>query len=182
MKFKKIKSLLIVITAFYSFAIAQNDTIRNATTNDMFRFYAKEHIGKKIEKFHLVAQNNLEINSNELRNIPVLFLFWDLNVCNECKAEIEITDSLYRLCLSKDIKFVSLIPNSQIELFEFQQKNAINFPIVASASKFASFYGGLLGSPRLYFIDKEHIVKNIIVEATFEETYLKAKSIISSIE
>lgn len=156
---------------FFTFLTVEGMTqeIRIESHDDMLSLYKTEQLGKKIEPFSFVDKNGQEVSSIELRNTPMLMFFWNTQICDDCTKQVEEVSNLYLSCLAKDIQLLTFVPNDPIELYTFEQKNtSVGFPIVPNAVDFSTRFGGLLGYPRMYLINKNHQIADIITAPTIE--------------
>lgn len=176
------KALLLYLPFIFfilNIRIANSQEILISSPNDMLNLYKAEQIGTKINDFSFLDKNGEAVNSLEIDS-PILLFFWDLNICDDCNQQIEEVDNLYVSCLSKNVKLLTFIPNDVTSLSNFEQNvKKVDFPVIANTSDFSTPKGGLLGYPRMYLLNKEHIIIDIIAEPTIE---LCSKAAIAKID
>ncbi len=100
----------------------------------------------------------------------VLMWFWN-NDCIKCKEQI---GALNRLAAKypKDLQIVSFSNNTKQEVLDYRASTTIDFPVVANSKTLSEGpYGGDLGQPKFFMLDKNGMIKWVIPEVEMKNNF-----------
>lgn len=107
--------------------------------------------------------NGKEHSIMNMRGKNVFLWFWNLD-CPKCLEQIDDFNLLAQN-YPDDLVILTFSDNSKEEMRAFAESRPIDFPIIPKSKTLADGpYGGDLGYPRLFIIDKSGIVKYVIPE------------------
>lgn len=137
---------------------------RSPSVQDLVRSYE----GFPVIPFIAMDMNGNEQNLASLSGEKVTVLyFWNLD-CKKCKEEIS-TLNLLKQNFKKELDIISLADDTKKEVFDYSQKNPIDFPIIPNSKMLAEGpYGGDLGYPRLFIIDDYGLIRWVFAQESFD--------------
>ena len=93
----------------------------------------------------------------------MLLWFWN-NDCQKCVGQIDALNKLTEK-YPNDLKIISFSDNTKQEVLQFMENTKIIFPVIASSRTLSDGpYGGDLGYPKFFMLDKEGNTKWVIPE------------------
>ena len=118
-----------------------------------------------------------QVTLSELRGKVVLVNLW-ASWCPPCRAEMPAIEQVYRSY--KDLGLVVLGVNttnqdSESAAASFVQEMGLSFPIPLDRSGAVSASYNLRGLPSCYFIDRQGIIRSVIVGGPMSETLIQSK-------
>lgn len=100
----------------------------------------------------------------------VLMWFWN-NDCVKCRAQI---GELNRLAAKypNDLQIVSFSDNTKQEVLDYRATTPIEFPVIANSKTLSDGpYGGDLGHPKFFMLDKNGVIKWVIPEVEMKSNF-----------
>ena len=127
--------------------------------------------------FSLELLGGGQVTLSELRGKVVLVNLW-ASWCLPCRAEMPAIERVYRSY--KDLGLVVLGVNttnqdSESAAASFVQEMGLSFPIPLDRSGAVSASYNLRGLPSSYFIDRQGIIRSVIVGGPMSETLIQSK-------
>ena len=116
-----------------------------------------------------------DVNGNEqaifnMTGKTVLLWFWNQD-CIKCKEHIADLNQLAAK-YPKDLQIVSFSDNTKEEVLQFLETTPVDFPVIANSKTLADGpYGGDLGYPKYFVLDKNGIVKWAIPEIEMKNNF-----------
>lgn len=105
--------------------------------------------------FSLVDLAGKKLSLSDYRGQVVLLDFW-ATWCDPCKEEIPHFVELQDRYGSRGLQVIGVsMDDDQEPVREFEQQFKMNYPVVMGSAELASQYGGILGLPVAYMIDRE---------------------------
>ena len=93
----------------------------------------------------------------------VMMWFWN-NDCPNCFEQIDAFNKLTQK-YPDDLAFISFSNNTKEEILEFVKTRPVEFPIIPNSEMLSEGpYGGDLGYPKIFIIDKKGMVKWVVPE------------------
>ena len=123
-----------------------------------------ESARKPAPDFSVKTLDGAALKLSTLKGKVVLLDFW-ATWCPPCRAEIPHFKELYTQYKGKGLEVIGLALDEQGEsaVRPFAQQNGINYPLAAGTQALAQAYGGILGIPTTFLIDKQgRIAKKFI--------------------
>ncbi len=114
--------------------------------------------------------NGVEQSLMAMKGKTVLLWFWN-NDCQKCHSQI---DALNRLQAKypENLEIVSFSDNTKEEVKAFTTTTAVDFPIIANSKVLAEGpYGGDLGYPKFFLLDKQGEIKWAIPEVEMKNNF-----------
>lgn len=106
-----------------------------------------------------------EVNINSFKGKTVLIWFWNLK-CDKCLNSVSTLNTLQSEF--PDLKIISFADESSEELRTYRESNPIEFDVVGNSRMLAEGpYSGELGYPKMFFVDKEGIIKWVFPSKDF---------------
>ena len=100
----------------------------------------------------------------------VLLWFWNMD-CNKCKdqiADLNLLAGKY----PKDLQIVSFSDNTKEEVLKFMETTTVEFPVIANSKTLSDGpYGGDLGYPKYFVLDKNGLIKWVIPEVEMKNNF-----------
>lgn len=110
------------------------------------------------------------LNTANLRGQVVVVNFWAA-WCTPCAGEVPRFIALQEKYRNQGLQIIGVsIDDSDSELRDFYRRYAINYPVVAGSQAIAQAYGGILGLPTTFIIDRDgHIGQKLTGSTDFAE-------------
>ena len=139
----------------------------------------REMINKPAMNFMASDQNGHEIILSKLKGKGVILAFWSVNQ----EANSRLFGYLNSLVNEPQLEVISYGYEPRQELETYMLPKVVNFPVLAQGKFMGEVgYGHDLGVPRLFFIDHNGIIKDIIPSSAFIENQDLYPSILNIIE
>ena len=147
----------------------------SATTDGVPPPSARE--GFSAPDFSLELLGGGQVTLSELRGKVVLVNLW-ASWCPPCRAEMPAIERVYRSY--KDLGLVVLGVNttnqdSESAAASFVQEMGLSFPIPLDRSGAVSASYNLRGLPSSYFIDRQGIIRSVVVGGPMSEALIQSK-------
>ena len=102
---------------------------------------------------------NHRVNLAELRGHVVLLNFW-ATWCAPCQIEMPRFSAWQSKYRTEGLEIIGVSMDDDLALVEsLLRKGKVNYPIVMGDEKLGLLYGGVLGLPVTYLIDREGVVR-----------------------
>jgi thiol-disulfide isomerase/thioredoxin len=127
--------------------------------------------GKQAEPaFSLTDVDGKPLNLSDLKGKVVLLDFW-ATWCAPCKVEIPHFVEMQKKYGPQGLQIVGLsIDDDAKPVREFAQKMGMDYPVALADEKLTTQYGGILGLPVAFVIDKNgNIIKKFVGETKPED-------------
>ncbi len=163
--------LIIGLAIFLNSAIGQNHFLvelenRSPDVQAMVQAYE----GSPSIPFLANDVDGVEQSLFNMTGKTVLMWFWN-NDCIKCKEQIS---ELNRLAAKypKDLAIVSFSNNTKQEVLDFRTTTPIDFPVVANSKTLSDGpYGGDLGQPKFFMLDRKGMIKWVIPEVEMKNNF-----------
>ena len=121
--------------------------------------------------FSLTDTNGKPLNLADLKGKVVLLDFW-ATWCAPCKVEIPHFVEMQKKYGPQGLQIVGLsIDDDAKPVREFTQKMGMNYPVAMADEKLTTQYGGILGLPVAFMIDKNGNIVSKFVGETKPEVF-----------
>jgi peroxiredoxin len=131
-------------------------------------------IGKTVPGFSLTDITGAPITMAAFRGKVVLVDFW-ATWCVPCRVEIPHFIELQKKYASRGFTVIGISMDDTPEpVAPFAKKYGMNYPVVVGDAPLADKYGGILGLPVAFLIDRNGIVRERYDGITSAETFEKA--------
>ena len=161
----KLISLLFVLIFSVSMALSQEHylvELENRTPDVKSMVMAYE--GSNSIPFLAKDVNGVEQSLLSKTGKTVILWFWHQD-CQNCLKQIDALNLLVTT-YSKDLEVVSFSNNTKEEVLAFQQGTPMSFPVIPNSETLAEGpYGGDLGFPKFFILDKNAKIKWAIPES-----------------
>jgi len=131
-------------------------------------------IGSKAPNFELMGMDGEKVQLSDFAGKVVILDFW-ATWCPPCRAEIPDLVSLQKKYGEKGLVVVGLSLDAEGAgvVKPFAQEYHVNYPMLIANAKIASQFGGVIGIPTTFVLDRQgRIVKKFVGRMelkTFEE-------------
>jgi peroxiredoxin len=122
-------------------------------------------IGFKAPHFKLTSLDSQEINISDLKGTPVILNFW-ASWCPPCKAEMPAFQQAFEEYSGSTIQIIAVNATNQdslVDVARFVEEHDLSFPIALDKDGSASRDYSVHSLPTTYFIDKNGVIKDIII-------------------
>lgn len=122
-------------------------------------------IGFKAPDFRLTSLDSQEINFANLKGKPVILNFW-ASWCPPCKAEMPAFQQAFDEYPASTIQIIAVNATNQdslVDVARFVEELDLSFPIALDKDGSASRDYSVHSLPTTYFIDKNGVIKDIII-------------------
>lgn len=107
--------------------------------------------------------NGVEQSIFDMKGKTVLMWFWN-NDCVSCHNQIDDLNLLAQK-YPDDLQIISFSDNTKAEIEAFTATKPVSFPIIANSKTLSDGpYGGDLGYPKCFLLDKTSMIKWVIPE------------------
>ena len=127
--------------------------------------------------FTLETLNGEQISLSELRGKVVLVNFW-ASWCPPCRAEMPAIESVYRSYKGLGLEVLAVNTTNQDDVTAaaaFVQELGLSFPIPLDHAGAVSASYNLRGLPSSYFIDRQGIIRSVVVGGPMSEALVQSK-------
>jgi peroxiredoxin len=134
-------------------------------------------IGFAAPNFTLDTLDGGTLTLSALRGRPVMLIFW-ASWCLPCRTEMPAIERVYQRLEQQGLVIIGLNATSQdteAAARAFAQEYGLSFPIALDRDGSASAQYDLMGLPSTYFIDREGIVRDVIIGGPMSEGVMLAK-------
>jgi peroxiredoxin len=134
-------------------------------------------IGFAAPDFTLDTLDGGSITLSELRGRPVMLNFW-ASWCLPCRTEMPAIERVHQRLEEQGLVIIGLNATSQdteAAARAFAQEFGLTFPVALDRDGSASAQYELMGLPSTYFIDREGIVRDVIIGGPMSEGVMLAK-------
>lgn len=124
--------------------------------------------------FSLEALDGSQLTLSELRGHPVMLNLW-ASWCLPCRVEMPSIERVYRRHREEGLVVVGLnvtAQDSEAAARTFAEEFELSFPIVLDRDGAASARYELMGLPSTYFIDREGIIRQVIIGGPMSEAVM----------
>ncbi len=106
-----------------------------------------------------------QVSVLDQRDKVVLLWFWKLE-CEMCIQKISVLNRLQQEF--PNLKIISYAANTKAEMQTFAEQTALHFTVIPNAGMIAEGpYSGELGYPKMFFVDKQQIIKWVFPSKDF---------------
>lgn len=159
--------ILIILLAALIFAVYSSFKKDQATIS----------VGDTAPNFTLQQLDGSQVKLSDLRGKAVVLNFWG-SWCVPCKTEMPELEKQYQLNKNKSIVFAGVnIGESPITVKQFVDQVGVTFPIWLDQNREITRLYNIGPIPTTYFIDKDGIVKDVVIgqmnEAIIQEKVAK---------
>ncbi len=122
-------------------------------------------VGFLAPDFNLSSLDSQEIGLLDLKGKPVILNFW-ASWCPPCKAEMPAFEQAFQEYQATDLQIIAINAtdqDSQSDVSRFIQQHGITFPIPLDSTGSVSRDYLIHSLPTTYFIDKNGVIKEIII-------------------
>jgi len=100
----------------------------------------------------------------------VMLWFWNKD-CIKCLEQIDALNQLTDK-FPKDLQIVAFSDDSKEEVLALQETRPMNFPVIPNSRTLAQGpYGGDLGYPKIFILDKNAMIKWVLPEAEMKQNF-----------
>lgn len=131
-------------------------------------------VGTLAPEIDLPTMTGERIVLSQLVGKPVLINFW-ASWCGPCRAEFPVLVRKYKQYRDEGLVIIGVNTqdsNSDEGIRTFMQNTLVNFPIVRDRDERITRAYGIRGLPTSVFIDRQGIIREIIVGGPLEDAYL----------
>jgi peroxiredoxin len=131
----------------------------SAVTNAQFPIHRESLLNKKAPEFTLHDLSGASIDLASLRGKVVLLNFW-ATWCGPCEVEMPIFADWQRQYGPQGFQVIGISMDDDPALArKLVQKLKLNYPVAMGDEKLGELYGGVLGLPLSFLIDRNGIVR-----------------------
>ena len=142
-----------------SYNLEENIKIPDFTCETNFEFQQNNKNNEDILTFSLYKSSK-----------PVFINFW-ATWCGPCMGEMPDLQKLFnKYYKTIDFRFINCGANKK-ELYDFLKKNNYNLPLGFDEKNELAYFFNVKAIPMTILVNKDKIIKNIIVGARFEDQY-----------
>lgn len=167
--------LMMVVTILGTGWILQSRVPVTGTTNGGPLPSPRE--GFSAPDFTLDMLNGGQITLSDLRGKLVLVNFW-ASWCPPCRAEMPAIEKVYRSYQELGLEVLGVNTtdqDSQTAAASFVQENGLTFPILLDYTGAVSADYNLHGLPSSFFIDREGVIRSVVVGGPMSEALIQSK-------
>lgn len=114
--------------------------------------------------------NGVEQSLMAMKGKTVLLWFWN-NDCQKCHSQIDALNSL-KAKYADNLEIISFSDNTKEEIKVFTSTMPVNFPVIPNSKVLAEGpYGGDLGYPKFFLLDKQGMIKWAIPEVEMKSNF-----------
>lgn len=127
--------------------------------------------------FALDTLDGEQISLSELRGKVVLVNFW-ASWCPPCRAEMPAIESVYRSYKGLGLEVLAVNTTNQDDVTAaaaFVQELRLSFPIPLDHTGAVSASYNLRGLPSSYFIDRQGVIRSVVVGGPMSEALVQSK-------
>lgn len=158
---KTVTRLVILLVIFLGIGIA----LYNAFVKDKTVVKA----GGPAPNFILSTLQGSHVELSQLKGKGVLLNFWG-TWCPPCRAEMPNIEKAYQQYKNKGLAVVAVnIGESEVPVTSFKNQYKVTFPIAMDRKKEITQLYGIDPIPTTYFIDKNGLVRNIVIGGPMSE-------------
>lgn len=116
--------------------------------------HAEIKVGQPVPAFDTVLLDGKKFAAAELKDRPVLVVFW-ATWCPTCRKELPQLQKLYERHRGKGFEILALsIDAESIEVEEFWKDHDYRFPVAMRAPEHSAAFGVIKGPPTFFLIDR----------------------------
>lgn len=127
--------------------------------------------------FTLDALDGTKVTLSEMRGKIVIVNLW-ATWCPPCRAEMPALENAYKQYKDSDVVILGLnVTNqdSERDIPPFVKEFGLTFPILLDRDGSVSALYQLRGLPTTYFINREGIIRTVVVGGPMNETFIRSK-------
>ncbi|HJV45881.1 MAG TPA: thiol-disulfide oxidoreductase ResA [Bacillota bacterium] len=140
-----------------------------AIYNEFLKDKAAVKVGVAAPDFVLKTLDGDDFQLSKYRGKGVVLNFWG-SWCDPCKEEMPALEKTFQSFKDKGIVLVGVnIGESDVSIHSFKDRFGLNFPIAMDSKKEITLLYEIGPIPTTYFIDKDGIVKKVVIGGPMSE-------------
>jgi len=134
--------------------------------NAQFPIHRESPLNKKAPQFTLLDLTGARVDLASLHGKVVLLNFW-ATWCGPCEAEMPTFAEWQRQYGSRGFRVIGIsMDDDRGSALKLSAKLKLNYPSAMGDEKLGELYGGVLGLPLTYLIDRDGIVRAMFLGET----------------
>ena len=116
----------------------------------------------KAPDFALPSLKGDTVRLSDFQGKVVILDFW-ATWCNPCRQEIPGFIRIYSDYKDKGVVVIGVALDKPEKVKRFAEEYGMNYPVVIGDREVARKYGGIMGIPTTFILDKEHRIRKKVV-------------------
>lgn len=160
---KNLISIILFFTISVSLLNAQSKDSLNNPSTDFFEQKIGKYVGLPAPLFEAPDLDGTKHYLDAYEDYIVVLHFWQV-FSDPSTSQIPSLNKIVEEYFDRGVVVFGFATNDVEDLTNFKKEQKVNYPLIPNSMQFSKdYYGGEMGYPRVFLIDKYGIVQKVLV-------------------